>query len=65
MIVYIKNFTIYSHNNNLLQLVYMMIQDLLGEKSMHENINFVQLAQATEDEKCLSYGNSTVIFLIP
>ena len=65
MIVYIKNFTIYSHNNNLLQLVYMMIQDLFGEKSMHENINFVQLAQATEDEKCLSYGNSTVIFLIP
>ena len=50
MIVYLKNFTIYSHNNNLLQLVYMMIQDLLGEKSMHENINFVQLAQATDEE---------------
>ena len=51
MIVYLKNFTIYSHNNNLLQLVYMMIQDLLGEKSMHENINFVQLAQSSDEEE--------------
>ena len=50
IIVYLKNFTIYSHNNNLLQLVYIMIQDLLGEKSMYENINFVQLAQATDEE---------------
>ncbi|MEO5777354.1 MAG: hypothetical protein ABIQ27_10630 [Flavobacterium sp.] len=50
MIVYLKNYTIYSHNNNLMQLISIMIQDLLGEKSFYENINFVQLAQATDED---------------
>ncbi|MGV3696997.1 hypothetical protein [Flavobacterium sp.] len=45
MVVYLKNFTIYSHNKNLSTLINIIIQDLLGEKSMAENINFVQLAQ--------------------
>lgn len=50
MIVYLKNFTIYSHNKNLPTLIIIMLQDLLGEKSMAENINFVQLAQMPEQE---------------
>lgn len=50
MIVYLKNFTIYSHNKNLPTLINIMLQDLLGEKSMAENINFVQLAQMPEHE---------------
>jgi hypothetical protein len=50
MIVYLKNFTIYSQNENLLQLIYIMMQDLLGEKSLYENINFVELAQLPEQE---------------
>lgn len=50
MIVYLKNFTIYSHNKNLPTLINIMLQDLLGEKSMAENINFVQLAQLPELE---------------
>lgn len=50
MIVYLKNFTIYSHNKNLPTLIHIMLQDLLGEKSMAENINFVQLAQLPEQE---------------
>lgn len=45
MIVYLKNFTIYSQNKNLIQLIFIMMQDLLGEKALHENINFVELAQ--------------------
>lgn len=49
LIVYLKNFTIYSQNKNLLQLVFIMIQDLLGEKSLYESINFVQLAQLDEN----------------
>lgn len=50
MIVYLKNFTIFSHNKNLPILINIMLQDLLGEKSMTENINFVQLAQMPEQE---------------
>lgn len=50
MIVYLKNFTIYSHNKNLPTLINIMLQDLLGEKSMAENINFVQLAQMPDQE---------------
>lgn len=50
MVVYLKNFTIYSHNKNLPTLINIMLQDLLGEKSMAENINFVQLAQMPEQE---------------
>lgn len=50
IIVYLKNYTIYSHNKNLKTLVSIMLQDLLGEKSMAENINLVQLAQMPEQE---------------
>lgn len=49
MIVYLKNFTIYSQNKKLLQLIFIMMQDLLGEKSLYENINFVELAQQPEE----------------
>lgn len=51
MIVFLKNFTIYSHNKNLLQLIFIMVQDLLGEKSLYENINFVELAQLPESDE--------------
>lgn len=50
MIIYLKNFTIYAHNKNLPILINIMLQDLLGEKSMAENINFVQLAQLPEQK---------------
>lgn len=50
MIVYMKNFTIYSHNKSLPALINIMLQDLLGDKSMAENINLVQLAQMPAEE---------------
>ncbi|WP_162127486.1 hypothetical protein [Flavobacterium phycosphaerae] len=55
MIVYMKNFTIYSHNKSLPALINIMLQDLLGDKSMAENINLVQLAQmpAEEDDEMI------------
>jgi len=49
MVVYLKNFTVYSKNKNLLQLIFIMLQDLLGEKVRHQDIGFVQLAQLTDD----------------
>ena len=51
MIVYLKNFTINSQNKNLPTLINIILQDLLGEKSMAANINLVQLAQMTEQEE--------------
>jgi hypothetical protein len=50
IIVYLKNYTVYSLNKNLLQLIYFMMQDLLGEKSLYQNINFVELAQLPNEE---------------
>ncbi|WP_284651646.1 hypothetical protein [Flavobacterium terrisoli] len=50
MIVYLKNFTVLSHNQNLLQVIYIIMQDIIGEKLLHQNINFVELAQLPEQE---------------
>jgi len=50
MIVYLKNFTVLCHNKNLLHVVYIIMQDILGEKSLFQNINFVELAQLPEQE---------------
>ncbi|RYE45881.1 MAG: hypothetical protein EOP48_21975 [Sphingobacteriales bacterium] len=49
MIVYLKDFTVHCNNKNLLQVVFIIMQDLLGEKSLFQNINFVELAQMPED----------------
>jgi hypothetical protein len=51
MIVYLKDFTVHCKNKNLLQVVFIIMQDLLGEKTLFQNINFVELAQMPEDEK--------------
>lgn len=51
MIVYLKDFTVHCKNKNLLQVVFIIMQDLLGEKSLFQNINFVELAQLPENEK--------------
>lgn len=51
MIVYLTDFTVHCKNKNLLQVVFIIMQDLLGEKSLFQNINFVELAQIPEDEK--------------
>lgn len=50
MIVYLKNFTVLCHNQNLLQVVYIIMQDIIGEKLLHQNINFVELAQLPDQE---------------
>ncbi len=50
MLIYMKEYTIYANNKNLMSLINMMLQDLLGEKTWSENINFVQLAQMPEQE---------------
>jgi hypothetical protein len=48
MIVYLQNFTVHCTNKNLLHVVFIILQDLIGEKSLFENVNFVELAQLPE-----------------
>lgn len=50
MIVYLKSFTVHCTNKNLLHVVFIIMQDIVGEKSLFENINFVELAQMPELE---------------
>ncbi len=54
IIVYLKDYTIYCDNKILLEAVFMILYDLLGEKSMVEDLNFVQLGQLPEDTKNLT-----------
>ena len=50
MIVYLKNFTVHCNNKNLLEAVFIIVQGIIGEKSLYSNINFVELAQMPEKE---------------
>lgn len=52
IIIYLKNYTINCNTKTWQQAIYIILQDLLGEKCLYQNINFVQLAQLsniTED----------------
>ncbi len=53
IIVYLKEYTIYCDNQILLEAVFMILYDLLGEKSMVEDLNFVQLGQMPDDNSGL------------
>lgn len=44
IIIYLKNYKIHCNTKILQQAIYIILQDLLGEKSVYQNINFVQLA---------------------
>jgi hypothetical protein len=45
IIIYLKNYKIHCNTKMLQQAIYIILQDLLGEKSLHQNINFVQLTK--------------------
>lgn len=49
--VYLKNFKLYCNTKTWEQAIYIIIQNLLGEKSVYQNINFVQLAQMPNDHE--------------
>ncbi|GEP52642.1 hypothetical protein FNO01nite_33140 [Flavobacterium noncentrifugens] len=48
IIVYLKKFTVHCTNKNLLHLVFIILQDLVGEKSFVEHINFVEIGLSIE-----------------
>lgn len=45
IMVYLNNYNIHCDTKTWNQAIYIIMQDLLGEKALYQNINFVQLAQ--------------------
>ncbi|WP_264558361.1 hypothetical protein [Flavobacterium sp. N2270] len=45
IIIYLKNYYIRCNTKTFKQIIYIILKDLLGEKSICEKINFVQLAK--------------------
>ena len=45
LIIYLKKYYILCCTKTWQQVIYIILQDLLGEKSLYQNINFVQLAK--------------------
>jgi hypothetical protein len=51
IIVFLKNYHLYCDTKTLEQAVFIMMQDILGENSLFQNINFVQLAQMPDNNE--------------
>jgi hypothetical protein len=50
IIVFLKSYNLYCDTKTLQQAIFIILQDLVGEKSLYQNINLVQLAQEKDDE---------------
>ena len=50
IMVYLKNYNLHCDTKTLDQAIFIIMQDLLGEKSSYQNINFVQLAQMPDND---------------
>lgn len=50
LIIYLKYHSISDDYENLMQLVYHMIESMLGEKFLYENIRFIRLDQMPDEE---------------
>ena len=55
IIIFFKQFNIHCNNQTLNQVIYIILQDLLGEKSFYQNINLIHLAQMPDNEEHLIY----------
>jgi hypothetical protein len=54
IIVFLKNYHLYCDTKTLEQAIFIIImQDILGEKSLFQNIHFVQLAQLPDKDEDL------------
>ena len=51
IVVFLKNYNFFCDTKTLQQAIFIIIQDILGEKSLNQNINFVQLAHPSDSER--------------
>ena len=50
IVVFLKNYNLYCDTKTLGQSIFIIMQDILGENSLFQNINLVQLAQQKDDK---------------
>lgn len=55
IVVFLKSYNLYCDTKTLQQAIFIIMQDIVGERSLFQNINFVQLAQMPTHEKDLIY----------
>ena len=48
IVVFLKSYNLYCDTKTLQQAIFIIMQDIVGEKSLYQNINFVQLAQVPD-----------------
>jgi hypothetical protein len=63
IIVFLKNHNLYCDTKTLEQAIFIILQDLLGENSLFQNINFVQLAQIPDDNDELIHLYDLQLFI--
>jgi hypothetical protein len=51
IIVFLKNYNLYCDTKTLQQAIFIIMQDILGENSLFQNINFVQLSQMPDNNE--------------
>jgi hypothetical protein len=50
IVVFLKNYHLYCDTKTLQQEIFIIMQDIVGEKSLYQNINYVQLAQMPDNK---------------
>ncbi|TDD99397.1 hypothetical protein [Flavobacterium cellulosilyticum] len=55
IIIFLKNYTLQCNTKTLKQAVFIILQDLLGEKSLCQNINLIHLAQMPDNNTDMIY----------
>ena len=63
IIIFFKYFNIHCNNKTLNQAIYIILQDLLGEKSLYQNINLIHLAQMPDNTEELVYLHDLQSFI--
>lgn len=63
IIIFFKLFNIHCNNKTLNQAIYIILQDLLGEKSLYQNINLIHLAQMPDNAEQLVYLHDLQSFI--
>ena len=53
IVVFLKSYNLYCDTKTLQQAIFIIMQDIVGEKSLYQNINFVQLAQVPDNREGL------------
>jgi hypothetical protein len=53
IVVFLKNYNLFCDTKTLRQAIFIIMQDIVGEKSLYLNINLVQLAQVSDNNEGL------------